>query len=420
MQFLNSIISLGAAVIMPIIFLIVGLAVRLKLSQAVKAALLVGVGFTGLNMVINLLLDNLGPATHAMVNHLGVHLTVLDTGWGNSATIGWGSVLMPLTVFMFLILNLLLFAIKFTKTIDVDIFNYWIFLTCGSVIFAVTKNFAFSLLMMALLFTIILKIADWSAPVMQKEFKLDGVSFPHMNTAPWVFIGIAVNWIIEKIPGLNKVKINPETINKRFGILGDPLVIGFIIGALIGFLAEFSVPKVLSLAITVAAAMLLLPKMVDILMEGLTIIRTGVETVFKKRFPKRKIYIGMDVALMAGNASVIATGVLLIPIALLLAVILPGNKVLPLVDLPSLIFPITMVCAYCKKDMFRTLVAGIIILVLILYIGTNISVPYTAAAIMSHAKIPVGVSEITSLNSGATTILGWIAIELGRIFHIFF
>lgn len=420
MAFFNTIIGLGAAVLMPIIFFIVGIIFRVKIGQAFKAALYVGIGFTGLNMVIDLLLGSLGPATHAMVRRFGVHLTVLDTGWANSSTIGWGSSLMPIAVFMFLILNLVLFAFKFTKTLDVDIFNYWIFLVCGAVLYAATKNFWLSIIMMAFLFVLLLKIADWTAPRIQKEFGLKGVSFPHMNTAPWTPFGIAVNWVIDRIPGVNKIRISPETINKRFGVLGDSMVIGFILGILIGLLAGMSAPNILSLSIKVSASMLLLPKMVDILMQGLGIIRDAVEKRLKKRYPDREIYIGMDVALMAGDPAVMATGILLIPIALLLAVILPGNKVLPLVDLPSIIFVLPMLGAYCKKDIFRMLISGMLVIVCILYIGTAFSGIYTTAAHMSGATIPKGITTMISMNSGVTNPLGWLFVKIGEIINAIF
>ena len=49
------IIGLGAAVMMPIIFTILGVCIGIKLSKALKSGLLVGVGFVGLSVVTALL-----------------------------------------------------------------------------------------------------------------------------------------------------------------------------------------------------------------------------------------------------------------------------------------------------------------------------------------------------------------------------
>ena len=49
------IIGLGAAVMMPIIFTILGVCIGIKLPKALKSGLLVGVGFVGLSVVTALL-----------------------------------------------------------------------------------------------------------------------------------------------------------------------------------------------------------------------------------------------------------------------------------------------------------------------------------------------------------------------------
>jgi PTS system galactitol-specific IIC component len=303
---------------------------------------------------------------------------------------------------------------------DIDIFNYWIFLVVGTVMYAATHNFAVSFIIMFLSFIFMLKVADWTAPTIQKVFKMDGLSFPHLTNSPWVLLGIGVNWVCDRIPGLNKIELSPEQINKRFGVLGDPLVIGFILGAALGALGGFSIPKILDLAVKVGASMLLLPRMVDILMEGLNIIREAVEKSLKAKYPDREIFIGMDVALMAGDPSIMATGLLLIPISLLLAVILPGNKVLPMVDLPSIIFILPMMAAFLKKNMFRMLIAGTIMMAIMLYIGTDLSPAYTAAARMTGATVPHGTAGIMSLNCAITTPLSWISVKFAELVSAIF
>ena len=45
------IIGLGAAVMMPVIFTVLGVCIGIKLPKALKSGLLVGVGFVGLSVV---------------------------------------------------------------------------------------------------------------------------------------------------------------------------------------------------------------------------------------------------------------------------------------------------------------------------------------------------------------------------------
>ena len=116
MEIINTIIGLGASVMMPIIFFVVGLIFRMGIGKSFKAGMTVGVGFVGVNMVINLLLDNLGPASKAMVNRLGLHLTTVDVGWPTASTVGWGTPIMVATVVGFLVINAIMVFCKLTKT----------------------------------------------------------------------------------------------------------------------------------------------------------------------------------------------------------------------------------------------------------------------------------------------------------------
>lgn len=416
MTIINSIIGLGAPVMMPILFLIIGLIFGLGFGKSFKAGMLVGVGFLGVSLIINFLLEVLSGATKQMVSRLGLHLTVLDVGWGTASTIGWGSKLVPVVVVAFLLLNILLLVLGVTKTVDIDIFNYYIFLTVGVVAQAASGSFWIGVGACVVAFVLALVVGDRIAPFVQKQYGLKGISFPHFTCLNYVPIGIGVNWLIEHTPGLRKIDFNPESISKRFGVLGEPLVIGLILGVAMGFGAGYTPGKAVVLGVDVAAAMFILPKMIEILVQGLTTVRDGAEVRLKKWFPNREFYFGMDTALLIGEPSVLATGVLLIPVALILAFILPGNKVLPFVDLPSLMFLLALVTPFCKRNMFRMLITGTLSLILILYAGTDIATWYTSAATASGITIPNNANEITNLVGGATAPIGWLLIRLSALF----
>lgn len=123
----------------------------------------------------------------------------------------------------------------------------------------------------------------------------------------------------------------------------------------------------------------------------------------------------MDTALLIGEPSVLATGLLLIPMAIVLAFILPGNKVLPFVDLASLMFLLAMVTPFCKRNMFRMFICGTLVLTSIYYVGTDISKEYTQAAVNSNIPVPEGISEMTNIVGGATTPAGWVAVKVGEM-----
>ena len=139
-EIINYIVNLGSSVMMPIIFFILALIVGVKPGRAFKATLTIGIGFVGLTTVINLLLDSLGPAANAMVERMGINLSVLDSGWATASTVGWGFEFMVPLVVLFLVINFVMIATKLTNTVDIDVFNYWVFLTEGAMIYALTGN----------------------------------------------------------------------------------------------------------------------------------------------------------------------------------------------------------------------------------------------------------------------------------------
>lgn len=62
------------------------------------------------------------------------------------------------------------------------------------------------------------------------------------------------------------------------------MTLATILGAGLGILAGWPMDQVLPLAVKVAAVMILLPKMVDVTVEGVMVIRDAAEAYMKKYF----------------------------------------------------------------------------------------------------------------------------------------
>ena len=86
MEFILSVFQfiqgLGVAVVMPIVIFILGLCFKTGVGKSLRAGLTVGVGFIGLNLVINSLLGtSLSPAVQEMVTRFGLNLSTIDVGF---------------------------------------------------------------------------------------------------------------------------------------------------------------------------------------------------------------------------------------------------------------------------------------------------------------------------------------------------
>lgn len=406
-------VDLGAIVVLPILIFVFGMILGTKPSKAFTSALTVGVGFVGLNLVIDLLSTSLGPAAQAMVERFGLNLTTIDVGWPAAAAISYGTVLGSLAIPIGVLLNVVLIILGLTKTLNVDIWNFWHGAFIASLIYALTGNFAMGIAATVVYMMMILLFGDILGPIVKKFYGFPNITFPHGTAAPGFIFAIPMNWLFDRIPGIKHWKADPETIQKRFGIFGDSTVMGFLIGLVIGLFAGYDVAGVGQLAVKTGAVMVLMPKMVALLMEGLTPISEAANEFVKKRFPGRELYIGMDAALSVGHPAVLSSSLLLVPITILLAVILPGNTTLPFGDLATIPFLVCLMAAVFAGNIVRTVIAGSIYMVSILYITSWVAPLVTMSAKAANFDLQ-GNSSITALAEGGLWTT-WLYIGLTKI-----
>ena len=99
-QVFSYIISLGASVMMPILFTIIGLCIGMKFGKSLKSGLYVGVGFVGLGIVTALLTNNFGSPLSEISRLYDLQLGVFDMGWPAAAAVAYntavGALIIPI------------------------------------------------------------------------------------------------------------------------------------------------------------------------------------------------------------------------------------------------------------------------------------------------------------------------------------
>lgn len=412
MAVLDYIVNLGASVMMPIIFTIFALLLRVKIGKAIKSGLLVGVGFIGLNIVIALLTDNLGPAAEQMVKNFGLNLHVLDVGWPAAAAIAFGSKVGALIIPVCLVVNIVMLLTRTTQTVNIDIWNYWHFAFTGSIVAVLTDSFWWGIFAAIINMIVIMVIADLTAKNVEKHLGLEGVSLPHGFTASFVPIAIVVNKILDWIPGINKINLDADGLQRRLGVFGEPIFLGTIIGGILGLVAGYDVKGILNLAITMGAVLVLIPKMAAVLMEGLMPVSEATQDLIEKRFKNfGKLFIGLDSAVGIGHPTTLVVSLLLVPISLVLAAVLPGNGLLPFASLAGLPFAFVLIVPITKGNVFRTFIVGLVITVLGLWFATDLAPIFTKAASLVNFAIPNGSSLVSSIDYAASP-LPWFIVKL--------
>lgn len=373
MGIIKYIVDLGPTVMLPLIIFIIGLLLRQGVGKSLRSGLTVGIGFVGINLVISLMTQNLGDAAKAMADNYNLGLEVIDLGWPGTAPMAWASDMGLIAIPIAIAVNSVMLVLKLTKVVNVDIWNIWHMAFTGAIIQVATGSYIWAIVGIVVHAAIAYKLGDIFTPVTDEYFGLEGIAMPHGTSAYTGVMAAPIDDLIEKIPGLNKINLTSETIEERLGVFGQPTIVGAILGFVIGLLAQYPIGGALTLAVQMAGVMVLMPMVVKLIMEGLIPISNAAREMLDRRFSGGDFRIGLDCALMLGDPAVVASSMLFVPLTLVIAVLMPGNKILPFGDLATIGFFIAIAVGVHKGNIFRTLFSGTFIMSITIWIANQMA-----------------------------------------------
>lgn len=408
-EIMRYILDLGPTVMLPLVIIIFSKLLGMKLGDCFKSGLHIGIGFVGIGLVIGLMLDSIGPAAKAMAEQFQINLHVIDVGWPGSSPMTWASQIALVAIPVAIGVNILMLVTRMTRVVNVDIWNIWHMTFTGAMLHLATGSYWLGILGVAVHAAFVYKLGDWFAKDTRDFFGLDGIAIPHGSSVWFGPIAVLVDTIIDKVPGLNRIHFSADDVQKRFGPFGEPVTVGFIMGLVIGMLAGYDVKAVLQLAVKTAAVMLLMPRVIKPIMDGLTPIAKHARKRLQAKFGGQEFLIGLDPALLLGHTSVVSASLIFIPLTILIAVLVPGNQVLPFGDLATIGFFVAMAVAVHQGNLFRTLISGVIIMGITLWIATQTIGLHTQLAANAGALKAGG--QVASLDQGGSPIT-WLLIQL--------
>lgn len=403
MNVFNFFIEAGPTVMLPVIITIIGMIFGLKISRAFKSGLTLGIGFAGIKLILDFMTTNVGPAAKAMVDRTGVQLDALDVGWGSIAAVTWASPIIAILIFAILIVNVIMLILKRTQTLDVDIWNYHHMAIVGVMVYFVTKNVALGVGASVVMAIVTFKMSDWSQPLVEDFFGIPGVSLPTVSALSSLVIAWPMNWLLDRIPLFRNSKFTIKDAQKYLGFFGDSMIMGGVIGIAIGFLAGYDIKAVLQLGVSMSAVLVLIPKMTSLFMEGLMPISDAAQKWSQKKFKGRRLFIGLDAAVVVGNPDVITTALIIIPLTIATALVLPGNRVLPFADLAVVPFRVAMVVALTRGNLLKNIVIGLVVTASLLWCGSATSPILTEIA--KQVGIDLGSSSMLISSFAATSMI---------------
>ncbi|MCV3321964.1 PTS galactitol transporter subunit IIC [Pediococcus ethanolidurans] len=386
----QAILGVGAQVLIPILIIILGLIFGMKPSKAVLSGLYLGTGFIGMTMAINQLTAAVGPAAKALAKYTGINLPSVDFGWTGAAAITWA---WPLAFTFFvveIVINVVMLLMKWTNTMNADMWNVWGLALTGYLVYQMSGSLIWAYIAGGIQAVISLKMGDMWAPEIKDMLGYEGVTVPHIEAFVAVLMS-PVNKVMDYIPIFNR-KWDAASLKRKIGVLSEPVTMGAIIGLVLALAGRYSIGNALNLAITTGAIMAIFPVMAKFFMDALTPFGTQMSNFMKKHVKGRDFVIGLDWPILGQSTELWVTMVVLIPVAILFAAILPGNTILPLAG----------VINYCigvggllltGGNLLRMLVLGVIYQPLFLYGGTYFAHSFTKLAKETGAiTVPKGSS----------------------------
>lgn len=382
------------SVLMLLVLTIISVIVGVKFSKALEGGIRLAISITAIGAVMNILTSSFSEALQAFVGRTGIELSITDVGWAPLATITWGS---PYTLYFLLVMiivNIVMLLLNKTNTLDVDIFDIWHLAITG--LFAMYMGANLLVTTLLVIFIGVLKIIN--SDLMKPTFNdlLDAPDENPMTTTHMNYmmnpIVMLFNKIIDKIfPFLDKYDFDAAKLNSKIGFWGSKSAIGIYLGLFIGLLAGMPLMDTFTLAFTAATCLELFSVIGQWFIESVEPLSQGIADYANKKLGGRTLNIGLDWPFIAGRSEMWAAANILAPIMLLIAIILPGNKVLPLGGIIAMgLTPALLVVT--RGRIIRMILIGIFMLPIFLWSGTLIA-PYATEAAKSVNAFPAGLSE---------------------------
>ena len=408
--------AFGATIVVPIMIFVIALCLRLPFKKAVQSGIYAGVGLTGFSWIIGMFTPVVTKIIRQMVDTSRIKLPVVDIGWQAGALASFGSSV-GLSFFVFgLIAEFLLFAVGVTKVfMPSNLWNNFGFMIWGTLAYYVTHNYWLSmgLAFFILLYTLLL--AEVQADRWSSYYHINNTTVCAAQNIVQTIPAIILDplWNILK---LNRVKLTPQNLQQRLGLFGEPTSLGAILGLLIGILANLTRlgdyrawGQILQFAVQLSAVMTIFPLVTDVFARAF---KPLAESIDQQRHQKvtasgndasviddrKRWFLAVDDGVGYGEPATIISGVLLIPIMVVIAFLLPGNQTLPVVDLIALPFMVESIVAITNGNILKVIANGVVWFSLGLYCSSWLANIYTGAISHYGAAIPAGVVLVTSFN----------------------
>jgi PTS system galactitol-specific IIC component len=396
--------SFGAFIFVPVMLYIIARVMKCNRKRAFQSAIFAGVGLEGFSLLINSFIPIITPLVKSMVSSTGIHLPAIDMGWQTTSIVAYSTNVGMIYLGLCILLQVVLFLTKWTDVFQAaDLWNNYSYMVWGSMLYLLTNNMFLSLGCMVILTLYTLLCTELTQKRWSTYYHYPRCTISALHTIGAAPFAIVMDIIMDKFH-LNKIKADPETIQKKLGFLGDPTTLGFLLGILIGVLGHLKTLNTIEswgnialVGVATAAVMTIFPKIASIFASAFTIITDASKKATKGKKDARVWYIAINDAAGYGETATLISGLLLVPILLIVSFILPGNKILPMVDLIAIPYGIQAMVCISNGNIVKSIISGGIWFTFGLLLASPTTTAFTEVAKQVGVSIPSSGLLITSL-----------------------
>lgn len=409
--------SFGTTIVIPTTIFIIALFVGYDPKKSLLYGLYAGIGLTGFSWIINQFTLIVIKIVYKMVNNTGIKSPIVDIGWEAGAVASFGSAI-GLTFFIFgLLVEIILFATRITKVfMPSNLWNNFVFMLWGSLAFYVTHDWWLSLGLSFFMLLYTLLFAEIQADRWSTYYKSKNITVCSAQNIVQTIPAILLDPLWNRL-GFNRTTLTPTTLKHKLGIFGESPILGAALGLFISLIANIKElnqvsawEQIFQFTIQLSAVITIFPLIATVFNMAFTPLAEQIDKSRKQKqksnlgieinpiHDKKRWFLAVDDSVGYGESATIISGIVLIPIMLILAFLLPGNKTLPIVDLVFLPFMVESIVAITNGNILKVIATSIVWFSLGLYTASWLGPIYTYAIAHYGVTIPAGVILVTSFS----------------------
>lgn len=402
-EIVTTITTLGHSVIVPVILFCIALLMRVEAKTALRSAILVGVALTAFGWLIGVFTPLVTKVIQSMVHLTGFDLPITDTGWQTAPLTGFRSSIGVLIFVTAPIIEGLLFFAGITRVLFLtNLWQNWGFMIWGTLCLYKTNNFLLSYIFAIFLLLVTLLISEVQADRYADYYQVKNGTIADLQNVENAIPAMLFDPIWNKLK-LNKVQITEKNLRNKLGAFADPMMIGAVLGFALALLANLNKlhtaagwSNILNFSMQLAAVMTIFPMIAGLFGKAFRPLTKEISKKYQQK-NKKRWFIAVDDGLGYGEKVTLMAGVTLIPVMLLIAFLLPGNRMIPVVDLIALPFMLQSIVAIHHGNLAKIFATAVVWFSLGLYAGSSL------APLYSHTVSHYG----TAVAAGATLIISY-------------